>query len=391
MKRILKTGVIFILSILSAAAFLLEGCSSKSVDNTQETPLQSIDTAMGTIIQQTIYRRPAAELSGRGDPAGQPEEKPQGQEAADQGTTGQIQTNSGSTETENIPEAVLRQITDLEQELLSWRLDTSEVFAINESVRREEGIPLSDKMVEILTQCLEVSERSEGAFDITLGEIVRLWNIDSWAGAEETGGYVPPRTEEIMELLSETGYENVNIQGNTLYLPADMQLDLGAVGKGIALTKVGAYLKEQRDIAGAVISVGGSIMTYGAKPDGTPWRVAVVNPHDTSLSIGYLELKGDYCVSTSGNYERYVEVDGVRYHHILDPSTGYPAESGLDSVTILTQDGLLSDALSTACFVLGKEKGSRLAASFGAEALFVDHSGKISMTEGMEQYFHLSN
>jgi thiamine biosynthesis lipoprotein len=100
-----------------------------------------------------------------------------------------------------------------------------------------------------------------------------------------------------------------------------------------------------------------------------------------------LSLDGQWCVSTSGDYERYVEVDGVRYHHIIDPKTGYPADSGVSGVTVLAKDGFLSDALSTACFILGKEEGMALAEKFGALVLFVDRDGTVTMTEEMRQYF----
>lgn len=103
-----------------------------------------------------------------------------------------------------------------------------------------------------------------------------------------------------------------------------------------------------------------------------------------------LTLDGGHCVSTSGDYERYVEVDGVRYHHILDPRTGHRPQCG-GGVTIVTKDGFLSDALSTACFVLGQEEGQQLLEKYDAEGLFIDHEGTITMTEGMRQYFHLSN
>jgi len=103
-----------------------------------------------------------------------------------------------------------------------------------------------------------------------------------------------------------------------------------------------------------------------------------------------LELGPGWCVSTSGDYERYVEVEGVRYHHIIDPTTGYPAESGVKGVTVLSRNGLLSDAMSTACFILGEEKGVEMAENLAVEVLFVSEDGKVSMTEGMKVYFHLS-
>lgn len=174
-------------------------------------------------------------------------------------------------------------------------------------------------------------------------------------------------------------------------IPAEMQLDLGAVGKGVALDEILKTLEAHPEVSGAVISVGGSILTYGSKPEGGAWQIAVTDPLDPSESVGVLTLDGGHCVSTSGDYERYVEVDGVRYHHILDPRTGSPAHSDVAGVTIVTKDGFLSDALSTACFVLGQEEGQKLLEKYDAEGLFIDHEGTITMTEGMRQYFHLSN
>ena len=151
------------------------------------------------------------------------------------------------------------------------------------------------------------------------------------------------------------------------------------------------YLQEHEKITGATIAVGGSVLTYGEKPDGSSWKVGIVNPRETSYYVGILEVDGQWCISTSGDYERYVEVDGIRYHHIIDPDTGYPADSGVTSVTVLTKDGFLSDALSTACFILGKDAGMKLAESYGAEVLFVEKDGTVSMTEGMREVCTLTS
>lgn len=333
-------------SLLGVTA-LCCGCGDYPDAGAKE-PVQSIDTAMGTIISQTVYT---------------------------------------DTEKDKVTDSILQEITDLEEQLLSWRIDTSELYHINTSAG-EEGIFLSDEMADMLERCLTVSVASEGAFDITIGEVVRLWDIDNWAGLKDTSGFELPGEAEIKEGLSHAGYEKLELKDSVLFLPEGMQLDMGAVGKGIALDRVWEYMEQRGDITGAVISVGGSVLTYGSKPDGGEWKVGIVNPQETSANLGYLSLPGQWCVSTSGDYERYVEVDGVRYHHIIDSATGYPADSGLSSVTILTKDGLFSDALSTACFILGQEKGSRLAQQFEAEALFVDCEGNISMTDGMQQYFH---
>lgn len=360
MKKYRKFYVIF----LSGMLLCLGGCGRKA-DRMGDSAVHSMDTAMGTMVQQTIYLQDTQEKADQAD--------------------GEGQSQSGAV-TDDVMEVIRR----LEEELLSWRLETSEVYAINESAGDPEGILVSPQMKQLLTRCREVSEASSGAFDITMGRVVRLWNLDAWAGADNQLDYRLPGEEEILSCLSGTGYEKLDLQENRLYLPSDLQLDLGAVGKGIALDEIQETFSQKQEVAGAIVSVGGSVLTYGTKPDGTSWRVAVTDPQNTAAGIGYLELSGQWCVSTSGTYERFVEVNGVRYHHIIDPSTGHPADSGLDSVTVLTKDGFLSDALSTACLVLGKEEGGRLAQAFQAEAIFVDHEGNVTMTEGMGQYFHLS-
>lgn len=313
---------------------------------------QYVDTAMGTVIQQTLYC---------------------GSEEAAEEFFGEVM---GLLET-------------LEGDLLSWRLEGSEVYRVNAEAGREEGIVLSRELWDILEQCLEVYRDSEGAFDVTIGPVVRLWNIDQWAAGRQEGEFQLPEPEELRQALAGCGSDRLKTEEGEqprLFMPEGMQLDLGAAGKGLALSKLGDLLERNPEISGAVISLGGSILTYGKKPDGSTWKVGIMNPADTSSNVAILSLEGQWCVSTSGDYERYAEVDGVRYHHILDPKTGYPADSGVRGVTILAKDGLISDALSTACFILGAEKGMELAEKYGAEALFVLENGEIVMTRGMEKY-----
>ncbi len=352
---------------LLAGGLVLAGCSGQVMKYT------AVNTAMGTVVRQSVY-----------------------------------------TKEDDVVKEVECIIRELEQEELSWRIPESEIARINGAAGTNEEIILSDELKEDLTILLEVSQRSGGAFDCTLGALTSLWNIDAWAagagmemaaptgtdaegaGAAEPGTAEPgtaepgaadlPDEEAVRQALANTGYDKIELNDGRISLPEGMRLDLGAVGKGIACDRIAAYLEEEK-VYGAVISVGGSILTYGEKPDGTPWQVGIVNPGDTASLAGTLSLKGQWFVSTSGDYERYVEVDGKRFHHILNPSTGYPAESGVCSVTILCKSGLLSDALSTACFVMGAEKGMELAESYGAEALFIDEQGNITMTDGMQAVF----
>ena len=340
-------------------ALLLGGCGQRTECE------KSIDTAMGTVISQTIYLTD--------DPG-----------------------NSKNNKTDSkITDDILQKLNDLEQNELSWRIESAEVAQINKAAGGE-GIAVSTKMADLLKRCLQISEGSDGALDVSIGRLSRLWDIDTWAAATDPQDYELPGEEDIAQALATTGWQKIRLEqqaDNTpvVSIPAEMQLDLGAVGKGVALDEIRVTLEEHPEVSGAVISAGGSILTYGNKPEGGAWQIAVTDPLDPSNSVGILTLEGGYCVSTSGDYERYVEVDGVRYHHILDPRTGSPARSDVAGVTIVTTDGFLSDALSTACFVLGREEGQKLLEKYDAEGLFIDHTGQITMTDGMQQYFHLSN
>ena len=348
----------FIMGLLLPLVLLSGGCG-------QQTECEkSIDTAMGTVISQTIY------------------------------FTGKSATTNSKT-SEKITDVVLQKLNDLEQQKLSWRLESAEVAQINASAGDGETV-ISDEMAELLQRCLQVSADSEGAFDISIGRLGCLWDIDTWAAADNSQDYKVPTQEQIAEALQTTGWQKIGLEHRTdgtsmVSIPGGMQLDLGAVGKGVALDEIRKTLEEHPEVSGAVISAGGSVLTYGRKPEGGSWQIAVTDPLDPSGSVGILTLDGGYCVSTSGDYERYVEVDGVRYHHILDPRTGSPARSDVAGVTIVTKDGFLSDALSTACFVLGREEGRKLLEKYDAEGLFIDQEGNITMTEGIQQYFHLSN
>lgn len=328
------------LFLIGMGALLCTGCGGAE-------PAEAADTAMGTVIRQKIY--------------------------------------GGDKE---VLEENQRLLEEMERDLLSWRLETSEIYRINETAGSPEGVVVSEKLSPILSECLALSEKSEGAFDITIGGVTRLWNLDAWAASENQDAFEVPEEAAIRAALENCGSGKLHWEEekSLLYLPEKMSLDLGAVGKGIALDGLLEKLQKNRKVGGAVISVGGSVLVYGEKPDGSSFRIGIVNPFQPSEYLGTLELKGEWCVSTSGDYERYVEKDGKRYHHIINPDTGYPAESGLCSVTVLSGSGFLSDALSTACFVLGSEKGKVLAESYGAEAVFVEKDGRISMTAGMDKY-----
>lgn len=340
MKRNIEKSlyIVAVCFFLSAYIVFAPGCALKQVQYT------AVGTAMGTVITQHIY-----------------------------------------TKGENITGNIMEIITSLEQDRLSYRVSESEVSKINAQAGSDLFIALSKELNDDLTTCFNVSTKSEGAFDITVGPVTRLWNIDAWVSGENTEQKIP-EPEQICSTLTHTGFDKITYSDDQMLLPEGMSLDLGAVGKGIACDRIADYL-DQEGITGAVISVGGSILTYGEKEKGILWTVGIVNPRNTETPIGTVSLSGEWYVSTSGDYERYMEVDGKRYHHIMDPHTGYPADSGLSSVTIVCKSGILSDALSTACFVLGEKEGMELADYYDAAVLFVDIEGKLVMNSAMEKIF----
>lgn len=322
------------------AGVLLSGCSQSQSKEPQV--YDNSDIAMGTVVSQRIYSRGAD-------------------------TTGDI----------------LELLTETEHRYLSWRDEDSDIGKINSQAGKG-PVPADGQTMGYLKESLALAKESGGAFDPTIGKLTLLWDV-------EAENPKIPDDNEIQKLLDVSGYEKIQTDGqNQAELEAGCSIDLGAVGKGVGCDEAAAFLKKDKDAQGAVIAVGGSVLTYGAKPDGSNWKVAIRDPRgEPDDLLGVLELKGEQYVSTSGDYEKYFIEDGKRYHHILDPKTGYPADAGLISVTALGENGLISDGLSTACFVLGLEKGAELLEKYNAEGIFVDTEKKVYVTEGLTNLFSL--
>ncbi len=263
-----------------------------------------------------------------------------------------------SSEKEN--EKCIKELSDMFSEIensISANDEKSVLYNVNKSTNETD-----DKyIVEIAEICKDVYEKSNGAFDFTAGKLVSLWGI----GFENAK---VPDSGAIAEAVTQRGIEKVNVFGEKVTKSKDIELDFGGAGKGFACDKAKEYL-ENTKVKKAVVSVGGSLLFYGKKQGG--WTVAVKDPNfDGGYALTF-SLKDGF-VSTSGSYERYfTDENGKTYHHIFDTQTGYPVENDLISVTVVADNGAVSDALSTACFVLDEEKSKSLLEQYNAEAIFI--------------------
>ncbi len=266
------------------------------------------------------------------------------------------------------------------EELLSRFREESDVWRLNTAG----GAPVSvsEDTLAILQVALDVGEKSGGAFDITVAPAMDLW--DFLADSPTL-----PEPAALEEAVTHIDYRGINIDGSWVSLQPGQQIDLGGVAKGYVADCILDYLAE-RGASRAIINIGGNVKTLGEKSLNESWRIGIQDPTGNPGDyFAVLPITGGETLVTSGTYERGFDLGGVRYHHILDPETGYPVQNGLCAVTILSDSSLLADALSTACFVLGPERGMELAEEYGASALFVLNSGKIIASNEMEARIEL--
>ncbi len=268
------------------------------------------------------------------------------------------------------------EINGLENSVLSWRKEGSDVYRINKGSGTQ--VSVSPDTVKIIGQCIDISDDCGGVFDITIGNVTKLWDFGG-------NNQRLPSDDEIKTALGSVGYKNVSISGNAVQIKKGQSLDLGAVGKGFVCDKIKELLDKGRTKS-AVVSVGGSLLIYGNRT----FSVGIVNPDNDKQSMGTLKLK-DTCVSTSGNYEKYFEQDGKRYHHILNAKTGYPATSEFKSVTVVCESGLISDALSTVCYIAGYRKSVEILKKFDAEAVFIFNNNAVRVTDGLSGKFTVTD
>ena len=275
-------------------------------------------------------------------------------------------------------DAAVDEINNIEQ-LVSTGIDSSEVSQINKNGKGS----VSETTGYLIKRSKEIYDSTNGVFDITIYPIMQAWGFP-------TENYCVPGKKELKKLRGLMGADHVlydEKKQEVILNKEGMKIDLGGIAKGYTSSKVMDIFKEN-GIYSAVISLGGNVQTLNGKPDGSDWRVAVENPADTGSYIGVLSIK-DKAVITSGGYERYFKQDGKTYHHIIDPATGYPANNGLTSVTIVSDDGTLADGLSTSLFIMGPEKAQKYWKEHSDEfdTILVKDDGSILVSEGIADYF----
>lgn len=267
------------------------------------------------------------------------------------------------------------------EETFSVTTENSDTWAINHA--GGDPVTVSEDSIVLLETAREIGTKTDGALDVTLYPVLTAWGFT-------TDTQQIPDADTLAQALALVDFRKIALDGDIVQLPAGMQLDFGALAKGYTSQCVTEILKEN-GITSGLVNLGGNVQALGTKPDGTYWKVGVQNPFTPTEQICILEI-ADAAVITSGNYERFfVGEDGNNYWHILDAADGYPADNGLVSVTIVGENGLVCDALSTALFVLGTERAMDYWRSEGGfEMILVTEDAHIYYTEGLSDSIELT-
>ena len=245
----------------------------------------------------------------------------------------------------------------------------SDVYKLNNNL----ATTVSGDTAILLEKALSISEKSNGAFDISILPLVELWNI--------TKATEPPKPEDIEAALKSVDFNNISINNNEVQLKNNCKIDLGGIAKGYIADKVKEHLKNA-GVKNAVINLGGNIVVMGDN-NGQGYSVGIQSPFKQTGELSARITISDMTAVTSGIYERYFEYENEIYHHILDSKTGHPVNNELASVTIIAKESAVADGLSTACLVLGIEQSKQLLKQYDAEAVFLKKDGSLSTTDNL--------
>jgi len=342
-----KNSIRFVFIAILFLIIIPAGCQ-KDAQSVTDQPLARSELLLGTVCKITIYDKP---------------------------------TDKAFT-------AAFERIARIEAEMTLHSAD-SEIAHVNAKAGLA-PVAVSDDTFAVIKEALRIAALSSGAFDPTIGPLVQAWDI---------GGDNPrkPAQEEIDRLVGLIDWRLVVLdeRAKTVYLPKKgMVLDLGGIAKGYAADEVAEVLADH-GVKRAIINLGGNVLTVGQKADGSPWRIGIQNPDEERGGSALILQIDATSLVTSGPYERYFDLDGVRYHHILNPRSGYPVESDFTSVSIVMDSSFTADALSTAVYSLGLERGMALIESLeGVEAIFLTNDHRILYTTGFANRtipFEISN
>ncbi|MDH5348333.1 MAG: FAD:protein FMN transferase [Nitrospira sp.] len=272
------------------------------------------------------------------------------------------------------------EVKRLEQLLSTWRSD-SELSRVNAEAGRS-PVKVSQETLDLVARSLEMAKLTHGGFNIALGPAIDAWSVTEQAHI--------PDDKELQQLRPLVDWTNIRIdtEASTIFLPHEgMRLDVGGIGKGYAADRTVEEMK-RAGATGGVVALSGDIKTFGVLPDRKGFPVGIRHPRQEGSLLAVVELK-DEAISTAGDYERFFERDGVRYHHILDPQTLQPART-CQSVTIVAKEGTVADGLDTGIFVLGPEEGMALVERLpDVEAIIIDDDGKMTVSSGLRDRLHV--
>lgn len=263
--------------------------------------------------------------------------------------------------------------------ILSTGKSTSEISKLNKNKKQV----VSADTMSLIKESVKISKETNSAFNPTIYPLMELWGFT-------TKNYYVPKDNEIKPLLNHMDIDNIKIderKNEVSFKDSNMKIDLGAIAKGYTSSKIIDIFKEN-NIKSGMVTLGGNVQVLGKKPDGSLWKVGIQNPIGEDEYLGVLQTS-DKAVITSGGYERNFTMNGKTYHHILDPSNGYPANNGLTSVTIISSDGTLADALSTSLFVMGKDKAIDFykKSNYNFDFIIYTSDNKLIISDGIEDIF----